>query len=408
MSKMSRMLSGKMLLVLLMGFVSGLPLFLVGSTLQAWMKDAGVDLTVIGLFSLVGLPYTLKFLWAPLMDRYTVLPGLGRRRSWMLLSQILLGVSIVALGLSDPQGAPAVVAFLAVCVAFFSASQDIVLDAWRREALSDDELGLGSSTFVTGYLISMRLVAGALALILADHMPWNRVYLIMGALVTVGIATTLVAREPEVSTAPPRTLKESVVEPFVDFFSKSGAWILLAFILLYKIGDNMASAMTMPFYLELGFTKTDIAAVTKIFGWIATTVGGLVGGAIILKIKIKPALFWFGILQAISTLAFAALAIVGKSQAVLTAVIAFENLTAGMGTAAFVAFMATLTNKKFTATQYALLTSLMGVPRVIAAAPTGFLAKELGWTGFFVACTLIALPGMLLLKPIFRLEDKTA
>ena len=402
------MLSGKMLLVLLMGFVSGLPLFLVGSTLQAWMKDAGVDLTVIGLFSLVGLPYTLKFLWAPLMDRYTVLPGLGRRRSWMLLSQILLGVSIVALGLSDPQGAPAVVAFLAVCVAFFSASQDIVLDAWRREALSDDELGLGSSTFVTGYLISMRLVAGALALILADHMPWNRVYLIMGALVTVGIATTLVAREPEVSTAPPRTLKESVVEPFVDFFSKSGAWILLAFILLYKIGDNMASAMTMPFYLELGFTKTDIAAVTKIFGWIATTVGGLVGGAIILKIKIKPALFWFGILQAISTLAFAALAIVGKSQAVLTAVIAFENLTAGMGTAAFVAFMATLTNKKFTATQYALLTSLMGVPRVIAAAPTGFLAKELGWTGFFVACTLIALPGMLLLKPIFRLEDKTA
>ena len=388
-------LSGRMLVALLMGFACGLPLLLTISLLQAWMKEEGVDLAVIGLMALVGLPYTLKFLWAPFLDRFT-LPFFGRRRGWLLVAQVALIFSIVGLGLTDPGNNPWMVAFAAFLVTFFSASQDIVVDAYRREDLPDKELGLGSSLYVNGYRVGMLLASGG-GLIMADHMSFFMVYVIMAACMLPGVLTTLLAPEPHASAGTPKSLKEAVVGPMVEYFSRSGAIWILAFILLYKIGDQMASAMTMPFYLDIGFTKTEIGAVVKLFGFWATIAGSLIGGILMLRLGINRSLWIFGFLQAISTAGFAILAKIGYSIVALSGVIAFENLSGGMGTAAYVAFMASITNKKFTATQYALLTSLMGVPRVMASAPTGFLAKNIGWEGFFIFCTLIAIPGMLLL-----------
>ncbi|MEA1921129.1 MAG: AmpG family muropeptide MFS transporter [Pseudomonadota bacterium] len=392
--------SPRMLVSLLMGFACGVPLLLTISVLQAWMKDVGVDIKVIGLFSLVGLPYTLKFLWAPIMDRFT-LPFLGRRRGWILLFQLLLVLVIAALGFTDPLANPVLVAFAAFLVTFFSASQDIVVDAYRREDLSDLELGLGSSLYVNGYRIGM-LLAGSGGLIMADHLSFRSVYLILAAAMLVGVVTTYCCREPEHSYGTPSTFKDAVIGPFADYFSRRGALLLLAFILFYKIGDQMASAMTMPFYLELGFTKTEIGTVVKLFGFWATIGGGLLGGILMLRLGLYRSLWGFGILQAVSTAGFVLLAHVGANLSLLAAVIAFENLSGGMGTAAYVAYMASLTNKKFTATQYALLTSLMGIPRVLASAPTGFMVAAWGWSSFFILCTLIALPGLLLLHWVRR------
>ena len=387
--------SPKMLVALLMGFSCGLPLLLTISVLQAWMKEAGIDLTVIGLMALVGLPYTLKFLWAPFLDRYT-LPFLGRRRGWLLIAQLLLVISIVALALTDPVSHPAMVALAALAVTFFSASQDIVVDAYRREDLTDAELGLGSSLYINGYRVGMLLASGG-GLIMADHVSFPTVYLIMAACMLPGIITTLLAPEPIAAAGKPGTLREAVVQPLIDYFHRSGAVWILAFILLYKIGDTMASTMTTPFYLDIGFTKTEIGTVVKLFGFWATVAGGLAGGVIMIRLGINRSLWIFGILQALSTAFFAVLARAGHHIGLLSSVIAFENLSSGMGTAAFVAFMASITNKKFTATQYALLSSLMGVPRVFASAPTGFLAKNFGWEAFFIFCALVAIPGMLLL-----------
>jgi PAT family beta-lactamase induction signal transducer AmpG len=387
--------SGRMLVALLMGFSSGLPLLLTGSVLQAWMTDEGVDLGTIGLFALVGLPYTLKFLWAPLTDRYC-LPFFGRRRGWLISIQLLLMVSIAVLGWTQPAVSPLSVAVAAWLVTFFSASQDIVIDAYRREALSDRELGLGASLYVNGYRVGMLLASGG-GLIMADFISFSLVYQLMALSMLVGILTTVFAPEPDIHAGTPTTLQQAVIQPFVDYFQRPDAMLILLFILLYKVGDTMASNMTTPFYLAIGFSKTEIGAVVKLFGFWATIVGGIAGGIIMLRAGIYRALWGFGILQALSTAGFAVLAQVGYSLPLLAGVIAFENLSAGMGTAAFVAFMASLTNKRFTATQYALLSSLMGVPRVIAAAPTGYFAEWLGWTAFFSACALIAIPGLLLL-----------
>jgi PAT family beta-lactamase induction signal transducer AmpG len=384
-----------MLVAFLMGFSCGLPLLLTLSVLQAWMKEEGVDLTVIGLMALVGLPYTLKFLWAPFLDRFT-LPFLGRRRGWLLVAQLALMFSIAGLGSTDPVSSPWIVAFAAFLVTFFSASQDIVVDAYRREDLSDEELGLGSSLYINGYRIGMLLASGG-GLIMADHMPFSMVYLLMAGAMLPGILTTLLAPEPKTNMGKPETLKNAVIDPLVEYFSRNWALWILAFILLYKIGDTMASAMTTPFYLDIGFSKTEIGAVVKLFGFWATIVGGLIGGVLMIRLGINRSLWIFGFLQAVSTACFAVLAHVGHSVPTLSWVIGFENFSSGMGTAAYAAFMASITNKKFTATQYALLTSLMGVPRVMASAPTGFLAKNLGWEAFFISCTLIAIPGMLLL-----------
>ena len=392
--------SGRMLVTLLMGFSCGLPLLLTITVLQAWMKEQGVDLTVIGMMALVGLPYTLKFLWAPFLDRFT-LPFLGRRRGWLLIAQTALLLAIAGLGFTQPKENPWMLAFVAFLVTFFSASQDIVVDAYRREDLPDEELGLGSSLYVNGYRVGMLLASGG-GLILADHIPFSMVYLIMACCMLPGILTTVFAHEPELTAGTPKTMKEAVFDPLVEYFSRHGALYILAFILLYKIGDTMASAMTIPFYLDIGFSKTEIGAVVKLFGFWATIAGSLIGGTIMLRLGIKRSLWYFGFLQAISTAGFALLARIGHNISALSAVIAFENLSSGMGTAAYVAFMASITNKRFTATQYALLSSLMGVPRVLASAPTGFLAKNIGWEAFFIVCTLIAIPGMILLLKFAR------
>ncbi len=389
-------LSGRMLTALLMGFSAGLPLLLTGSVLQAWMTEEGVDLGTIGLFALVGLPYTLKFLWAPLLDRFTLSQRLGRRRGWLLGIQLLLTLAIAALGFTEPAINPWLVALAALLVTFFSASQDIVIDAYRRESLADEEQGLGASLYVNGYRVGM-LVASGGGLILADHIPFSAVYLVMAATMAVGIVTTLFCREPEVAEGTPRTLAEAVVQPFLEYFSRRDAWLILLFILLYKVGDTMASHMTTPFYLDIGFSKTEIGAVVKLFGFWAVIAGGLVGGVLLLRLGIYRGLWVFGILQGVSTAGFAVLAQLGPSLPGLAAVIAFENFSGGMGTAAYVAFMASLTNRKFTATQYALLSSLMGVPRVLVAAPTGYLAEGLGWEAFFLGCALLAVPGLWLL-----------
>lgn len=387
--------SPRMLVAFLMGFACGVPLLLTSSVLQAWMTEQGVDLSVIGLYSLVGLPYTLKFLWAPVFDRYT-LPFFGRRRGWMLVTQLTLIVALVALGLTDPGQTPWLVALAAFVVTFFSASQDIVIDAYRREDLSDHQLGLGSSLYVNGYRLGM-LLAGSGGLILADYLAFSQVYALMAASLLVGVGTTLLCREPPMTKGMPGTFREAIVEPFVEYFRRDHALVLLLFILLYKIGDQMASTMTTPFYLALGFSKTQIGAVAKLFGFWSAIAGGLVGGAILLRAGIIRSLWVFGILQAVAILSFSALALMGNTVVGLAIAIVLEQLTSGMGTSAYVAYMASLTNKRFTATQYALLSSCMGIPRVIIAAPAGWMAESVGWPLFFLGCTLAAVPGLLLL-----------
>lgn len=387
--------SRRMFVSFLMGFACGLPLLLTSTVLQAWMKKEGIDLTVIGLMALVGLPYTLKFVWAPLLDRFT-LSFLGRRRGWLLIAQIALVFSIAGLGFTNPAINPVIMVFAAVFVTFFSASQDIVVDAYRREDLADEELGLGSSFYINGYRVGMLLASGG-GLILADHLSFTMVYLIMAACMLPAIITTLLTPEPVISAGTPKNLREAIVEPLVEYFSRENAVLILTFILLYKLGDSMASAITTPFYLDIGFSMTEIGTIVKIFGFWATIAGSLIGGLLMLRLGINRSLWVFGLLQAISTAGFAILARIGHSLPALSGVIAFENLTGGMGTAAYAAFMGSITNKKFTATQYALLSSLMGVPRVLASAPTGFLAKHMGWENFFIFCVFIALPGMLLL-----------
>lgn len=399
---MKKVFSARMLSMLLVGYASGLPLLLIGSTLQAWMTDEGVDLAAIGMVSLIGLPYVFKFLWAPFLDRFKM-PFLSRRKGWMVLFQSLLILSIIGLSFSNPKVNIYITCGWAFLIALFSASQDVVIDAYRREILPDEELGLGSSLYVTGYRLAM-LVSGALALIIADKLPWTEVYMWLAVLMSPAIIFTLVAPAENKHIPIPSNLKEAIVGPLVDFFSRRGAWIMLLFILLYKVGDSMASNMTTPFILDIGYTKTDIGTVAKTFGMIATIVGGLIGGTLMLRMNMKVSLIFFGILQAVSTLGFSILTHLPVSFTSLAAVIAFENLASGMGTAAYAAYMASLTNKQFTATQYALLTALMGIPRVILSSPTGWMAQSLGWEMFFVFCTLIAVPGLMLLVPVFKLE----
>jgi PAT family beta-lactamase induction signal transducer AmpG len=390
------LLSRRMLVAFLMGLYSGLPLLLTGSVLQAWMKEEGVNLATIGAFALVGLPYTVKFAWAPLFDRFT-LPLLGRRRGWLAAFQVLLSIAIAAFGLGNPAATLGYIAAGAIVVAFFSASQDIVADAYRRETLSDDEQGLGAALFVNGYRLGMLLASGG-GLILADVIGFKQMYWLMATVMLTGaVMTAAIAKEPQPPNDTPSTLADAVVQPFVEFFGRPDALWILLFILLYKLGDTVAGQMTTLFYLDMGYSKTEIGAVVKLFGFWATVAGGLMGGFWILRTGIYPALWQFGLLQALSTAAFALLAQLGASLVGLSLVISFENLSAGMGTAAFTAFMASQTDTRFTATQYALLSSLIGIPRVLISAPSGWLAEEMGWLTFFIACSLMAIPGLIVL-----------
>jgi MFS transporter, PAT family, beta-lactamase induction signal transducer AmpG len=394
--------SGKMLLMLVLGFASGMPLALTGSTLSAWMVAEGVDIKTIGLYSLVGLPYAFKFLWSPLMDRF-VPPFLGRRRGWMIITQLLLILTISTMGFFNPASMPILIATMAVALAFFSASQDIVLDAYRTEYLKPEERGAGAGVWVMGYRVAI-LVSGALALILSDYVSWKIVYFIMGIMMAVGCIATLLAPEPlNINPAseriePPKSLIEAVVFPFVEFLKRPGAIEILFFVILYKIGDITAAQMTTPYILKyIGFSRTELGAIYKGFGMAATIAGALVGGAIMSKWSLKRSLMVFGVLQGVSTLVFIMLEFTGRQIWALAVVIGTENFCGGMGTSAYTALLMGLCNKKFTATQYALLSSLMAVGRFVTGAPTGYLADAVGWVMFFVICTALALPGLLLL-----------
>ncbi len=401
-----KVFSYRMLCLLLLGYAAGLPLLLTGGTLQAWMTDEGVDLGTIGMVSLIGLPYTIKFLWSPFLDRFK-LPFLSRRKGWMVFAQALIMVTIFALSMVNPREDLLVVGVFALLIAFFSASQDIALDAYRREILPDEELGFGSSVYVTGYRLGM-LLAGAGALILADKMPWSQVYQIMALFMAPAILFTLISPKERTDIKAPSNMKDAIVGPLKEFFTRPGAFTILLFILLFKVGDLMAANLTTPFILQAGYSKTDMGTVAKGVGMIATIFGGLFGGALMLRIPMKASLVIFGILQAVSTLGFALLTRLPVEWSSLAAVIGFENFSAGMGMAAYGGFMAALTDKRFTATQYALLSSVMGITRVILPAPTGYIAGAVGWETFFVICTLAAIPGMLLLIPVFRLARPTA
>ena len=397
---MSGLLNRRMLICIFTGFSSGLPLYILISLLPAWLKSEGVSLKEIGLFALIGLPFTWKFIWAPLFDRFT--PPLGRRRGWLLLTQIGLLLTLPIFGFFHPQLDISTIAFFCVLVAFLSASQDVVLDAYRRELLPDVELGLGNAVHVNAYKIAS-LVPGSLSLILADHMAWSSVFMITALFMLPGLVMTLLITEPALKNASPKTLRAAVVEPFQEFIARNGlksALTVLLFIFLYKLGDSMATALATPFYLEMGFSKTEIGLVAKNAGLWPSVIGGMLGGVWMMRLGINRALWIFGAVQMLAILGFAWLATVGHSLPWLALVIGLEALGVGLGTAAFVAYIAQTTNPLYTATQFALFTSLAAVPRTFANAATGYLVEYFGWVHFFVLCFVLAIPGMLLLLKV--------
>lgn len=401
-----------MLICVFTGFSSGLPLYLLFNLLPAWLRSEHVDLKTIGLFALIQFPYTWKFLWSPLLDRYVV-PLLGRRRGWMVLTQFGLLAVIASMGAFSPQSDLRTIAWIATLLAFLSATQDIVLDAYRRELLADSELGLGNAVHVNAYRIA-GLIPGSLSLVLADIMPWNMVFIITALFMLPGIAMTLMVQEPHRAT-PPKSLRDAVVEPFREFINRQGwgsALLILAFLLFYKLGDSMCTALATPFYLDMGFSKTDIGLIAKNAGLWPSVIGGLLGGLWMVKIGINRALWLFGVVQLLAIFGFAWLASIGHHAEIgalertqLAIVIGLEAFGVGVGTAAFVAFIARTTHPAYTATQFALFTSLMAIPRTFANAATGWLVEMMGWTGFFLLCALLALPGMLLLFKVAPWND---
>jgi len=379
-----------------LGFASGLPLALTAGTLQAWLTVTGVDLRTIGIVTLVGLPYTLKFLWSPLMDRF-VPPWLGRRRGWMIATQLALIAGIAAMAVTGPADAIWALSVLAIAVAFLSASQDIAFDAYRADVLLAPERGIGAGVSVIGYRIAM-LISGAVALILSDHIGWQSTYLLMAGLMFIGVATTLFSPEPSSAITPPRTLSEAVWGPIREFFSRSPALGLLLLIILYKVGDAFAGTLTTAFLIRgMGFSPTEVGVVNKGMGLLATLLGALAGGAFMVRMGLFRALLLFGSLQAVSNLSFMVLAWTGKSYVVMVSAVAFENLSGGMGTAAFVALLMSLCDHRYTATQFALLSALAALGRVFVGPPSGYLVETVGWVIFFFITFLAALPGLGLL-----------
>ncbi len=404
MSVWRQLFTRRMLICVFTGFASGLPLYLLLNLVPAWLKTEGVDIKTIGLFALIQFPYTWKFIWSPLLDRFVV-PALGRRRGWMLLTQIGLLLVIAVLGGFSPQTEMSSIVLLCTLLAFLSATQDIVLDAYRRELLSDTELGLGNSVHVNAYRIA-GLIPGSLSLILSDHLSWSMVFIITALFMLPGMAMTLLVSEPHRAT-PPKTLREAVVEPFHEFITRQGwqsALLILAFLFFYKLGDSLCTALATPFYLDMGYSKTDIGLIAKNAGLWPAVIGGLLGGLWMLKIGINRALWLFGVVQLVAIFGFSWLASIGHQDSIgaaervsLAWVIGVEAFGVGVGTAAFVAFIARTTHPAYTATQFALFTSLAAVPRTFMNATAGWLVESMGWTKFFLLCVLLAIPGMLLL-----------
>ncbi len=407
MSVIAQLFTRRMLICVFTGFSSGLPLYLLFNLVPAWLRSEHVDLKTIGLFALIQFPYTWKFLWSPLLDRY-VLPLLGRRRGWMLLTQLGLLVVIASMGAFSPQSDLRTIAYIATLLAFLSATQDIVLDAYRRELLEESELGLGNAVHVNAYRIA-GLVPGSLSLILADFMPWSTVFIITALFMLPGMAMTLMVKEP-LNINPPKSLRDAVVEPFHEFITRHGwrsALLILSFLFFYKLGDSMCTALATPFYMDMGFSKTQIGLIAKNAGLWPAVIGGLLGGLWMVKIGINRALWLFGVVQVVSIFGFYWLASVGYHAEItsleltqLAIVIGIEALGVGLGTAAFVAFIARTTHPAYTATQFALFTSLAAMPRTFVNSATGWLVEGIGWTGFFLLCALLALPGMVLLLKV--------
>lgn len=393
--------SKNMLIIFLLGFSSGLPLLLVGGTLKAWLTRENVDISIIGYFTWAGMAYSLKFLWAPLLDRYTLFKA-GRRRSWMIVTQVaLMGLLFMMAGLT-PAHDLYLMAAIATLIAFFSATQDIAIDAYRREILHDEELGLGSSMTMYGYRIAM-LISGGVGLGLTDvgnkflRLSWGQLYVLMAACMLIGLITTLLAPEPQVDSPPPRTLRDAVIDPLKDFLKRDSAWYIICFVLLYKLGDAMAYSLTTPYYIQMGFSNVDIASIAKIFGLASSLIGFFLGGLAIYYIGIYRCLWLFGIAQIISTALFSILTFTGPKMWALTTVVLAEDICTSMASAAFVSFIAAICNRRYTATQYAILSSIATLGRNFFSGFTGDVVKHIGWANFYYLCALIAIPGMLML-----------
>lgn len=388
----------RMLILLVLGFSSGLPFFILLNLVQAWLAKSGIDIKKLGLFTLVMFPYPWKFIWSPLMDRFSAL-GLGRRRGWMALTQIALFLCVGLMGMLDPVSQFDWVIVLAIAVAFFSASQDIVIDAYGREILDDNEQGLGAAVKVNAYKVG-GLIPGALSLILADYLSWQAVFWFTAAFMLPGLMCTWMVQEPKSYGLPPKNLEEAVVLPFKEFITRSGwrnALAILAFIFLYRIGDSMAATLATKFFIDLGFELKQIGSIAKLTLFWGSIAGGIVGGVWMVSLGINRALWVFGVPQAVSILGFAWLAYIGPDPLTLGIVLAFEAFGVGLGTAAFVAFIARATDPRYTATQFALFTSLAAVPRTFTTALIGYIVAATGWFNFFLICFALAIPGMLLL-----------
>ncbi len=381
---------------MLLGFASGLPLFLTGSTLKAWMTQEGLNLKTIGVFSVVTLPYSLKVFWAPLLDRYS-LPWLGRRRGWMLATQALMVLLLAIMAMQNPQANLVALAVLAVGVAFASATFDVAVDAWRAEALPQSLLGFGTSVHIATYRVAM-LASGGGALILAQYAGWRFTYFVMAGLTVLGMVGTLLALNTDAVARAPRTLAEAVVEPLRDLLRRPGIAELAAFAVLYKLGDWLAESMTMTFLLRgVGYTLAQVGTVQKTTAMLAAIVGGLLGGYILTRVSLRKALFAFGLLQAASIMGLWFISMMGPNLPLLVGVNSLENMAFAMGSSAMAALLMGSCNRTYTGTQYALFTSLMALPRTLFAGATGFLAQQVSWSTYFIICALAAIPGLLLL-----------
>ena len=391
----------KMAALLFLGFSSGLPFILTNDVLKAWLAVENIDLTTIGLFSLVALPYSFKWAWAPLIDRY-IPPLFGRRRGWIFVMQVLLLIAIAAMGMHDPGNALRLLSINAFLVAFFSATQDVAVDAYRTDVLEEREMGAGASVFVLGYRIAL-LVSGAFAFMLADRLSWPVVYVVMALLMLPGMIATWRAPEPVLEDKPPQTLVDAVVLPFRDFFQRAGLFLgvaVLVFIILFKLPDYLGASMRAPFLIQTGFSETEIGAILGGIGLGATIFGALFGGAVVARMGINRSLWIFGLLQAASNLMYYFQAQIGKNNTFLVVTMVVENFCTGLVTAGFVAFMMSLCSVRFSATQYALLSSLMSASRDIVVAPFGQVAESVGWSNYFLITLAAAVPGLLLL-PLF-------
>ncbi|MBJ2137670.1 AmpG family muropeptide MFS transporter [Paraglaciecola chathamensis] len=401
------LLNKRMLICICTGFSSGLPLYLLIQFVPAWLRSADIDLSTIGLINLVLFPYTWKFIWSPVMDRFVV-PVLGRRRGWMFITQIALIVLMSMLSFYDPATDISHIIVIVAAIAFFSASQDIVIDAYRRELLPDDELGAGNGFYAQAYRISS-FVPGSLAMILAGFYPWSVAHLSIAVFMLVGLVTTLMIKETSKAGEEPQTLRSAVVEPFVEFFQRQGwqqAVLILLFIMFYKLGDSMATALETPFFLDMGFSTVEIGSIAKIAKTIGATAGTILGGIAMIKLGINRSLWVFGVFQLISILGYVMLSMVGYNHLVLAIASGFEYFGVGLGSVALIAFMAKSTNRHFTATQFALFSSIAAVPRTFVSATTGYVIESVGYTQFFLICFVCAIPGMLMLLKIAPWNEK--